>query len=104
MEDGSPIQGIFDFDTGDTDGLANWRRQEEARLNAVREVWALPVGRHVRIRLRDIDGEFEGLLKLLHYPTVLDRRLPLQLRVGSVDVAINDIEACSVVGDPSRSA
>jgi hypothetical protein len=103
MEDDGPIQGIFDFDTGHPDGLANWRRQEEERLNAVREVWALPVGRRVRIRLRDIDGEFVGLLKLLRYPTVLNRRLPLQLRVGTVDVAVEDIEVCSVVGDPSHS-
>lgn len=93
-----PIQGVFDFETGNPDGLANWRNQREALLRAVREEWSLPVGRRVRIRLRNIDGEFVGTLDLVRDPPAIDRRLPLALRVGRVDVAVAEIEQCIAVG------
>jgi len=71
-----PIQGVFDFESGNPDGLANWRNQREAILRAVREEWSLPVGRRVRVRLRNIDGEFVGTLDLVRDPPAIDRRPP----------------------------
>ncbi len=94
---GASAQGVFDFETGHLDGLANWRREQEARLEAIREEWGLPVGRKVRIRLRTMDGELEGMLRLVVMPVSVDRRIPLRLRVGRVDLTEPDIESWIVV-------
>ena len=91
------VQGVFDFETGNTDGYANWRREQEAWLEAIRREWAVPVGRNVRLRLHNIDGEFVGKLELASLPVTIDRRVPLRLRVDRVDVHIPDIESCTVV-------
>lgn len=96
MNDGS-VQGVFDFESGNTDGFENWRRQQEARLDVIRKEWCVPVGRRVRIRLRNIDGEFEGKLELVQHPVTIDRRIPLHLRVDRVDVFLTDIEQCVVL-------
>lgn len=97
MEESQTVQGVFDFESGNADGFANWRRQQEALLDAIRREWLLPVGRRVRIRLRNIDSEFEGRLELVEKPTKIDRRQPLHLRVDRVDVFIPDIEQCIVL-------
>ncbi len=91
------LQGVFDFETGHADGLENWRRQQEARLEAVRREWSVPVGRRVRLRLRNIDGDFVGTLRLVEQPVTLDRRVPLRLRLDRMDVPIPDIEQCIVL-------
>ena len=94
---GGPVQGVFDFESGNADGYENWRREQAARLEAIRRVWNLPVGRRVRLRLCNIDGEFEGKLELAEHPVTLDRRVPLHLRIGRVDVYMADIETCVVI-------
>jgi len=97
MNEDEPIQCVFDFESGNSDGFENWRRQQEARLEAIRREWHVPVGRRVRIRLRNIDGDFEGKLELVEHPTAINRRAPLHMRVGRVDVFIPDIEQCIVL-------
>jgi hypothetical protein len=97
MDQGETIQGVFDFESGNADGFENWRRQQQARLDAIGREWSVPVGRRVRIRLRNIDGDFEGKLELVEQPVTIDRRLPLRLRVDRVDVSIPDIERCIVL-------
>ena len=72
-----PVQGIFDFESGCANGYENWRKQQEARLAAIRLEWGLPVGRRVRLCLRNVDNEFEGLLELVEPPAAIDRRFPL---------------------------
>ena len=96
MEAPGPIQGVFDFDSGNADGVANWRREREARLAAIRREWGVPVGRRVRLRLQNVDGEFEGRLQLAHQPEAIDRHLPLRLRLGTMDFLASDIEQCVV--------
>ena len=97
MEDEGADQGVFDFECGNADGLENWRCQQEARLEAIRREWSLPVGRRVRIRVRNIDEDFEGKLELVHQPQTIDRKVPLHLRVASLDVFVPDIEQCTVL-------
>jgi hypothetical protein len=97
METGEPIQGVFDFESGNSDGLANWRREREACLEAVRREWGVPVGRRVRLRLRHMDEEFEGRLQLVRHPLTMDRHRPLHLRLGTVDFFAAEIEWCGVI-------
>jgi hypothetical protein len=97
MSETWPIQGVFDFESGNANGFENWRREREARMEAIRREWRVPVGRRVRIRLRDIDGEFEGTLNLAQQPVAIDRRVPLRLRIDRMDVSIPEIEQCIVL-------
>ncbi len=92
-----PIQGILDFDTGNQDGFENWRREQEARLDAIRREWGLPVGLRVRIRLRNIDGDFEGTLRLSEPPSRIDRRAPLRLKIDNITFSFVEIEKCVVI-------
>lgn len=97
MNEDDPIQGVFDFESGNSNGFENWRKQQEARLSAIRREWCVPVGRKVRIRLRNIDGDFEGKLKLVEHPVTIDKRIPLHLKVDQLDVYLSDIEQCIVL-------
>jgi hypothetical protein len=92
-----PIQGMLDFESGNPDGIENWRRQREARLEAVRREWSLPVGRRVRVRLRNIDGDFVGMLRLAEEPAAIDRRVPLRLRIDQMDFTVPEIERCALL-------
>ena len=94
MADIEPAQGTFDFESGNMDGFANWRRQQEARLEAIRWEWSLPISRPVTVRLKDIDDDFVGTLTLVEQPLTIDRRLPLRLRIGRVEFFSPDIEQC----------
>ena len=91
------VQGVLDFDSGNPNGYQNWRREQKQRLQAIRTEWRLPLRRRVRVRLKNIDGEFEGILQLLHQPLSIDRRLPLQLRIDTFDFLHSDIEQCVVI-------
>jgi len=93
------IQGTFDFESASGNGFENWRREQDARLDSLRREWGLPIGRRVRLRLRNIDSEFDGELQLVESPASIDRRVPLQLRVGQVDFLAPDIEQCVVISD-----
>jgi len=94
-----PVQCLFDFESGNMNGYENWRRQQEERLQAIRNEWGLPVRRRVRLRLKNIDGEFEGVLRLADHPLTVDSRLPLHLRIDNLDVFPDDIEQCVVIDD-----
>lgn len=91
------IQGLFDFESGNMNGYENWRREQEQRLQAIRNEWRLPVRRRVRLRLKNIDGDFEGVLRLVDQPLTIDRRLPVHLRIDNLDVFPDDIEQCVVI-------
>ena len=91
------VQHLFDFESANINGYENWRREQENRLEAIRNEWCLPVRRRVRIRLKDIDGDFEGVLRLVDQPLTIDSRLPLHLRIDNLDVFPDDIEQCVVI-------
>lgn len=97
MEEAGANQGVFDFESGNTDGFENWRRQQEERLEAIRNEWGLPIGRRVRMQLVSIRGELEGRLRLREMPVSIDRRIPLRLRVDEIDVTLSDIEHCTLI-------
>ena len=91
------IQGVFDFESGEMDGYVNWRREQEQRLQAMCTEWGLPFRKRVRIRLKNIEGEFEGELRIVKQPVTIDRRVPLHLSVDNIDVYPPDIEQCVVI-------
>lgn len=90
------IQGIFDFETGNPDGYANWQREQDERLARIRFIWVLPVGRQVILRLRNNPNDFKGRLQLAENPVVFDRKEPLHLKVGKLGFFNNEIESCTV--------
>ena len=94
-----PVQGLFDFESGNMNGYDNWRPQHEERLQPIRNEWHLPVRRPVRGRLKNIDGDFERVLRLVDQPLTIDSRLPLHLRIDNPDVLPDDIEQCVVIGE-----
>ena len=98
-----PVQGLFDFKSGNMNGYQNWRRQQEERLQSIRNEWRLPVRRRVRLRLKNIDGDFEGVLRLVDQPLTIDRRVPLHLRIDNVDVFPDDIEQCVVIEESQQT-
>jgi hypothetical protein len=97
-EPGAAIQGTLDFETGGVDGIEHWRRERERRLKAIADEWSLPLGRPVRLRLRNVDCEFEGTLRLSTPPVAMNHRMPLQLALGQMVFASTEIEHCSVLG------
>ena len=92
-----PIQGVFDFESGSMNGYANWRRQQERWLTALRAEWGLPIARRVRIKLKTMDDELVGQLKLVELPVTIDKRIPLRLVVDGIEVWPADIEHCVVL-------
>jgi hypothetical protein len=97
--DDDTIQCIFDFDGGCNDGFANFRREQEEFNHAIGAAWLLPVGRRVRVVLRDCEGEFTGRLVAVDPAEPFDRRQPLKLRIGHSEFIHTDIAACTVLDD-----
>ena len=95
----NPVQGLFDFESGNMNGYQNWRPQQEERLQAIRNEWPLTVRRRVRLRLKNIDGDFERVLRLVDQPITIDSRLSLHLRIDNLDVFPDDIEQCVIIDD-----
>jgi len=91
------IQGVFDFERGNSNGFENWQDEREKELVSIRREWSLPVGRRVRVKIKNIDYEFEGVLKLVEYPEKIDKKIPLHLSIEKVDIFPADIERLSVV-------
>ncbi len=91
------VQGIFDFESGNADGIENWRRERGVLLASIREEWGLPVGRRARVTLAGIDREMEGLLEVAGIPRTIDRKQPLELRIAGVRILSTEIEGCRVV-------
>lgn len=93
----SPVQGVFDFESGGMNGYANWHQQQERWLAAVRAEWRLPVAKHVRIKLKTMDHELAGKLKVMDPPVTIDKRIPLRLSIEGIEVCSADIERCVVI-------
>ena len=84
-------QGLFDFESGNAQGLENWRREQEDQLDAIREEWALPIGKYVRICVWNPNTVFVGKLRLVQMPVSIDHHVPLRLQVNKIEFSIPDI-------------
>jgi len=92
-----PEQLDLDFHAPSGEGYENWQWDRKQARRRIAEVWGVAIGQYVRLRIRDIDGEFNGKLILRAYPSRLTRKQPLQLRIGSVDFLSSEIESCAVL-------
>ena len=87
-------QDELDFGRGDPSGYAKWQQERADWLDRIRREVGLPINRRVRVRLRDIDGEFCGLLTLVELPLDLRRARHQRLRVGDFEFTAAEIESC----------
>lgn len=97
-------QAELDFHGPVGDGYALWQA-DAARLRArIAELWRVPLDRPVRLRLRDLDGVFEGVLRLAERPAALDPRRPLLLKLDRMTFQHHEIESCAVIVAPPPGA
>jgi hypothetical protein len=87
-------QDEFDFGCGDPSGYDKWQRERVDQLDRIRRKFGLPINRRVRVRVRDIDGEFCGLLTLVELPLDLHKAHHQRLRVGNFEFTAAEIESC----------
>jgi hypothetical protein len=87
----------LDFHAPVGDGYASWQWDREQTIKKIAEVWGLPLNRRVRVRLVNIDSEFEGRLGLAELPVSMDRRRPLLLKLAPITFSSTEIECCTVL-------
>jgi hypothetical protein len=90
----NPEQGELDFGSEVTAGYARWQQEREDRFARLRKECGLPVGRTVRVKLRDLDREFCGLLGIVELPLGLGKPLHYLFRVGNYEFTAAEIEFC----------
>jgi hypothetical protein len=94
VSNSNPEQGELDFSTEVTAGYARWQHEREARFARLRKECGLPIGRNVRVKLRDLDRDFCGLLSMVELPLGLNQPHHYLFRVGSYEFTANEIESC----------
>lgn len=95
--DKEPIQCIFDFNTGNLDGYANFQREQQAKNAKITEIWTVPVGRTVRLTLHGVLGSFEGKLMVAEQPKIFNKSEPLYLKIGRSGFYHNEIKICNII-------
>ena len=78
-------------------GYANCQWDQQQAIKQIAETWGLPVSKRVRLKLANIDSEFEGKLRLAEVPVTIDRRRPFALRVAPLEFSSLEIESCIVI-------
>ena len=91
------IQGILDFDNGNLNGYENLQREKATFKEKVRQEWSVPLEKTVRIKLKGIDEDFEGTLKLVRNPVTINHKKPIQLKIGKTEFLSTDIKQCTVL-------
>jgi hypothetical protein len=94
MTDGNG-QLDLDFHAPVGKGYEAWQWDREQAVKKIAELWMLPLNQRVRIKLVNIDSEFEGELTLAEMPVRLDGRGPLLLRLTPLCFSISEIERCT---------
>jgi len=87
----------LDFHAPAGDGYAVWEWDQEQAVKRIAAEWELPLNRRVRLKLANIDSEFEGELKLAEHPLTMDRRRPLLLKLTPLEFSSVEIERCAVI-------
>ncbi len=94
MPDTQALQGELDFGGGDSSGYKLWQQEQAAWLARVRRECGLPVGRNVRVKLRDFDREIPGRLGLVELPLRSTGTCHVRFRVGSFEFSADELEYC----------
>jgi len=87
----------LDFQNPMGNGYKNWQWDREEAVKRIAETWGLPLNRRVRLKVVNIDSEFEGKLCLAEMPITIDRRRPLTLRLAPLEFSSCEIEHCTVI-------
>ena len=94
-----PAQLDLDFHAPAADGYAVWQWDQAQAVKRIGAEWNLPLNATVRVKLWNLDQEFEGRLQLVKRPATLNRKEPLMLHVGTMPFLSTEIESCAVVED-----
>ncbi len=86
----------LDFGAPAEDGYACWQWDRRAAEERLGREYHLPLGRLVRLRLFQIDGEFVGRLELAARPTNRGAHSALLLRLGRMTFQSSEVEACVI--------
>ena len=87
----------LDFHAPVADGYAHWLWDQQQAVQRISEVWGLPINRRVRLKLINIDQDFEGPLRLAQLPPDLNRNHPLSLCLAPMTFSNKEIERCTVL-------
>ncbi|MCL4176381.1 MAG: hypothetical protein KJ072_01345 [Verrucomicrobia bacterium] len=94
MPPNEALQGELDFGRDDPAGYRRWQAEQQDWLVRLRREMGLPIGRNVRVRLRDFDREFYGRLSLVELPLEQRHARHQRLRIGSFEFTAAEIESC----------
>jgi len=95
--DGDAEQLDLNFHGPVGNGYASWQWDQQQAVKRVIEEWGIPINRRVRVKLTNIDSEFEGKLCLAEFPLTIDHRRPLLLRLTPLQFVSTEIESCTVL-------
>ena len=87
----------FDFKDSVVNGYKYWECDQKKIFKEISKTWGLPINRKVRLKLFDIDSEFEGILSLDEFPVSLNKSHPLSLRLPPLVFSSLEIEQCMVI-------
>jgi hypothetical protein len=95
----------FDFDApnADVSGYENWRNENKARLKRIAAEWCVPLDSTVRLRLKNMEGEYTGYLILLEHPPKISRKrcgaLRLRLNLDNKDFVLGKRDSIEFTSD-----
>ncbi len=97
-------QDEIDFDRPAADGVEAWRRQRAVQQRQLARDTGLPIGRRVRLELRDGSG-MEGKLELAENLLFIEptHRAELRLRIDRCEFLARDVASCVRLEDPSHA-
>ena len=76
----------------DGTGYAKFRAEQAEFFRELEDRFGIILNRRVRVKLKDMDREFEGKLIMDQLLPPTSRKEGLRLRVGSIDFNFTDIE------------
>jgi hypothetical protein len=94
MPDTQAAQGELDFGRGNSVGYMLRKQEQAAWLARIQRESGLPVGRSVRVKLRDFDHEIAGRLGLVELPLSTTGACHVRFRVGSFEFGADELEYC----------
>lgn len=80
-------------------GYAKFQAEHAAYIRELEDRFGIILNRRVRVKLKDIDQEFEGKLVMAQLLPPDSRDKEFRLRVGSIEFDYTDIESAVLLED-----
>ena len=90
-------QGNFNFPIAEMEEIDPLRKDWEAAEDRASAIWKMPLRKQVVLRLKNIRGEFKGVIHLARRPKVWDAKQKLELRMEKTHFTNHEIESCTQV-------